>query len=56
MFDLGAGRNAGRTVLRPEGGLVLERGAAGEESVLEVVVEEAANGGHVDVGEARQAA
>lgn len=37
-------------------GLVLQRSAAREKGVLEVVVEQAANGGHVDVSEARQSA
>lgn len=39
-----------------EGGLVLQGGPAREEGVLEVVVEHAADGRHVDVSEARQAA
>lgn len=40
----------------PEGGLVLQRRAAREKGVLEVVVEQAADGGHVDVSKARQSA
>lgn len=43
-------------VLRPEGGLVLQRSAAREKGVLEVVVEQTADGGHVDVSKARQSA
>lgn len=38
-------------LLGPEWGLVLQRGTAGEEGVLQVVVEQAADGGHVDVSE-----
>lgn len=45
--------NASRTVVC-EGRLVLQGGPAREEGVLEVVVEHAADGGHVDVGEARE--
>lgn len=45
---------AGRTVVR-EGGLVLQGGPPREEGVLEVVVEHAADGGHVDVSKARKA-
>lgn len=45
--------SASRTVVC-EGGLVLQGGAAREEGVLEVVVEHAADGGHVDVSEARE--
>lgn len=41
-------------MLGPEGGLVLQGSAAREERVLEVVVEQAADGGHVDVGKARE--
>lgn len=47
---------SGAGLLGPEGRLVLQWGAPGEEGVLEVVVEQAADGGHVDVGEAREAA
>lgn len=43
-------------VLRPEWGLVLQRSTAREKGVLEVVVEETADGGHVDVCKARQSA
>lgn len=35
---------------------MLQGGAAGEEGVLEVVVEQTADGGHVDVGKARETA
>lgn len=35
---------------------MLQRRASREEGVLQVVVEQAADGGHVDVGEAREAA
>lgn len=35
---------------------MLQRGAAREKGVLEVVVEQATDGGHVDVGKARQSA
>lgn len=35
---------------------MLQRCASREEGVLQVVVEQAADGGHVDVGEAREAA
>ncbi|KAG7221106.1 hypothetical protein INR49_017547 [Caranx melampygus] len=45
-----------RVVLRPEGGLVLQGSTAGKKGVLEVVVEETADGGHVDVSKARQSA
>lgn len=37
-----------------EGRLVLQGGPAREEGVLEVVVEQAADGGHVDVSKARE--
>lgn len=43
-------------LLRPERGLVLKWCAARIERVLQVVVEQAANGGHVDVRKAREAA
>lgn len=43
-------------MLRPEGGLVLQGSAAREEGVLEVVVEQAADGGHVDVRKAGETA
>lgn len=49
------GRYAGRPVLRP-GGLVLQWVAARKKRVLEVIVEEAADGGHVDVSKARESA
>lgn len=45
-----------RSVLRRERGLVLQRSAAREEGVLEVIVEQAANGGHVDISKARESA
>lgn len=47
---------SGAGLLGPEGRLMLQWGAPGEEGVLEVVVEQAADGGHVDVREAREAA
>lgn len=50
------GGGSGLAGLGPHGRLVLQRGASREEGVLQVVVEQAADGGHVDVGEARQAA
>lgn len=48
--------NASWTLFGPEGGLVLQGGAAREKGVLEVVVEQAADGGHVDVSETRESA
>ena len=42
----------GTGLLGPEGRLMLQGRAPGEEGVLEVVVEQAADGGHVYVGEA----
>lgn len=41
-----------RNVFRSEGGFMLQGSAPREEGVLEVVVEQAADGGHVDVGKA----
>lgn len=35
---------------------MLQRSASGEEGVLQVVVQQAADGGHVDVRKAREAA
>ena len=55
-MDLRGDVNVGGTVLGAEGGLVLQGSTAGEEGVLEVVVEQAADGGHVDVSEAGEAA
>lgn len=46
------GGSSGLAVLGPHRGLVLQRRASREEGVLQVVVEQAADGGHVDVGEA----
>lgn len=43
-----------RTVFRPEGGLVLKGSTAREKGVLEVIVEQAANGGHIDVCKSRE--
>lgn len=48
--------NSSGAVLRPEGGLVLQGSTAREKGVLEVVVEQAADGGHVDVSKARESA
>lgn len=45
--------SASRTVVC-EGRLVLQGGPAREKGVLEVVVEHAADGGHVDVSKARE--
>lgn len=53
-MELRVSTGAGRTVVC-EGGLVLQGGPAREEGVLEVVVEHAADGGHVDVSKARKA-
>lgn len=53
-MELQVNTSAGRTVVC-EGGLVLQGGPAREEGVLEFVVEYAADGGHVDVSEARKA-
>lgn len=53
-MELQVDASAGRTVVC-EGGLVLQGGPAREEGVLEVVVEHAADGGHVDVSKAREA-
>jgi len=54
--ELGGDADTSRTVFRPEGGLVLQGSAPREKGVLEVVVEQAADGGHVDVRKARQPA
>lgn len=43
---------ASMTALRPEGGLVLQRSAAREKCVLQVIVKHAADRGHVDVSKA----
>lgn len=42
--------------VQARGGLVLQRSTAREEGVLEVIVEQAANGGHVDVSKAWETA
>ena len=42
----------GTGLFGPERRLMLQGGTPGEEGVLEVVVEQAADGGHVDVGKA----
>ncbi len=55
-MELQGDADAGRTVFGPEGGLVLQGSAAREEGVMEVVIEQTADGGHVDVSEAWQAA
>lgn len=43
-------------MFRAEGGLVLQGSTAREKGMLEVVVEQAADGGHVDVSKARESA
>ena len=45
----------GRGLVGPGGQLVLQRGPPGVEGVADVVVQQAAQGRHVDVGEPRQA-
>lgn len=42
-------------LVHPERGFVLQRGAAGVEGVGEVIIQQAADGGHVDVWETTQA-
>lgn len=46
---------SGAELVHPQRRLVLQRGAAWVEGVRRVVVQETAEGGHVEVGEARQA-
>lgn len=53
-MELQVTTSAGGTVVC-EGGLVLQGGPAREEGVLQVVVEHAADGRHVDVSKARKA-
>lgn len=50
-MELQVNTSASRAVVC-EGGLVLQGGPAREEGVLEIIVEHAADGGHVDISEA----